>query len=67
MYNRETKNLWLVHDDASTEQLGTASTEMVAYDLLASAGFMRMSDWLLVADGAPFRAVEVRPINSGRA
>jgi hypothetical protein len=60
MYNRESNKVWIVHDDKTTEQLGEASSSMNAYDLLAVSGFMRETDWRLVAAGSPLRETQVR-------
>lgn len=59
MYNRESKNVWIVHDDGSTEDLGQAQTHLEAYDLLGTAGFMRTSDWRLAAGRSPLREAEI--------
>lgn len=64
MYNRESKNVWLVHDDDQTEQLGTAETALQAYDMIGLAGFMRVTDWRLVCDGSQLREVEIRPLGN---
>lgn len=47
MYNRETKNLWIQHDDGSVDELGTAATKLIAYDKVAEAGYIRSTDWRL--------------------
>lgn len=59
MYDRESKCVWLVHDDMSSEQLGTADTRLEAYNLAASVGFTRMGDWMLVDNGSPLRYMDV--------
>ncbi|WP_422630392.1 hypothetical protein [Rhodococcus sp. (in: high G+C Gram-positive bacteria)] len=60
MYNRESKNMWIVYDDGSTEEVGQADTVRETYVLLDAAGFMRMGDWLLVASGSPLRVARIQ-------
>ncbi|RGP46539.1 hypothetical protein AWH04_04030 [Rhodococcus erythropolis] len=61
MYNRETKNLWIQHDDGSVDELGTAATKLIAYDKVAEAGYARSTDWRLCGDGMPFREMVITP------
>lgn len=61
MWDRQTKYVWIKHDDGKTEQLGTAKSEVEAYDMVALAGFARYSNFLLSIAGSPFRELEVYP------
>lgn len=60
MYNRDTKNVWIEHDDGSVQQLGTAQTKLDAYDKIGESGYVRFTDWRLSASGSPYREAEIR-------
>lgn len=60
MYNRDTKNLWIEHDDGSTEHLGAAATSVAAYNMIGMAGYLRVTDWGLCAGKSPLREAQIR-------
>lgn len=64
-FNRKSGVMWMTYADGRLVHLARAGVTGVhaACGVLAGLGAVRLSDWMLVADGAPMRQarVEVRP------